>query len=241
MQQHLKYLWVNDIGLLSVKDNFNVQVIRHAQKSKVLTVKEEPRVRGYGYYRDLRPLEIYAILTAIQAQRVRQRKIDVRKIEDAMWKQVLKMRKIKSQKQKNAWVLNIKLLLRDLQLVNLNDYSLSEDGFRLLQLGRLPNKEPYLNELARCFLLRANYLDIITLIQSLNDEYNGFNSVSQFKEYLTRKMIEEKLATEKTNVIRDLQDIPRILRDLNIISKWRKFGLVYRYSVNWKYVLSLIK
>jgi hypothetical protein len=37
-----------------------------------------------------------------------------------------------------------------------------------------------------------------------------------------------------------LQDIPRILRDLNILSDWKQIGLAYRYVVNWKYVLSVI-
>lgn len=40
--------------------------------------------------------------------------------------------------------------------------------------------------------------------------------------------------------MRDLQDILRILRELNIMSKWKKLGLVYRYVINWKYVLSVI-
>lgn len=241
LQEYQRYFWVKEVGLLSVKDDFNVLVVRRAQKSEVLTMKEEPRVRGYGYYRDLRPLEIHAILRAIQSERMTRKELDIKQIEGAMWQQVMKMRDIRSQKQRNAWILNMKLLLRDLQAVNLNDYSLTDNGFRLLQLGDLPNKEPYLNELARCFLINANYLDILTVIQSLNDEYTGFSSTSHFKDHLTKKMIEEKLATEKTNVIRDLQDIPRILRDLNIMSDWKKLGLIYRYNINWKYVLSLIK
>jgi hypothetical protein len=241
LQQYQRYLWIEDVGLLSVKEDFNVLVARPAQKSKVLTTKEEPRMRGYGYYRDLKPFEIYKILRAVQSERLRQKEVDIKQIEEAMWEEVQKMRAIKSQKQRSAWILNIKLLLRDLQLINLNDYSLTEDGFRLLQLGDLPNKEPYLKELARCFLINANYLDIITIIQSLNDEYNGFSSSSQFRDYLVKKMVKEKLATDKTNVLRDLQDIPRILRDLKIMSDWKKQGLTYRYNINWKYVLSLIK
>jgi hypothetical protein len=41
--------------------------------------------------------------------------------------------------------------------------------------------------------------------------------------------------------MRDLQDIPRILRDLDIISEWKKYGFNYRYNINWKRVLSLIR
>ncbi|MEM4713834.1 MAG: hypothetical protein QXQ61_04710, partial [Candidatus Bathyarchaeia archaeon] len=147
----------------------------------------------------------------------------------------------RSQTPTHAWLPNLQLLPRHIQLLNIDDYSLTEDGFRLLQLGALPDKKPYLDELARCFLLNANYIDILTIIQNLNDEHIGFNSVQDFKEKLSKKIIEEKLATEGTNVIRDLQDIPRILRDLDIISEWKKYGFNYRYNINWKRVLSLIR
>jgi hypothetical protein len=236
-----KYFWVQEIGLLSVKENLRVKLVRPAIESKVILKREEPRIRGYGYYRDLRPMEIYQILRAIQTEKTRQTHFDKDRIENAIWREVLRAREIRSQRQRNAWILNIKLLLRDLQLVNLDDYSLTEDGFRLLQLGALPDKKPYLDELARCFLLNANYIDILTIIQNLNDEHIGFNSVQDFKEKLSKKIIEEKLATEGTNVIRDLQDIPRILRDLDIISEWKKYGFNYRYNINWKRVLSLIR
>jgi hypothetical protein len=236
-----KYFWIKEIGLFSVRENLEVQLIRQALESKVILKREEPRIRGYGYYRDLRPLEIYAILRAIQKEKNRQTRFDKDKTENAIWREILKTREIRSQRQRNAWILNIKLLLRDLQLLNLDDYSLTEDGFRLLQLGALPDKKPYFDELARCFLLNANYIDILTIIQNLNDEHIGFNSVQDFKERLSKKIIEEKLATEGTNVIRDLQDIPRILRDLDIISEWKKYGFNYRYNINWKRVLSLIR
>lgn len=240
MHDYQKYFWIQDIGLLSVKDNFTVNKIRPAQESHVVTVKER-RERGYGYYRDLKPLEIHAVLKAIQSKRISQKKLNVKKIEDVMWQQVCKMREIKSQKQKGSWIINMKLLLRDLQLVNLQDYSLTEDGFRLLQLGDLSDKQPYMSELARCFLINANFLDIVTLIQTLNDQYSGFSSVSEFKGLLIKKIYEEKLATKGTNVMRDLQDIPRILRELNIISSWIKIGLVKRYTINWKYILSVTR
>ncbi|MBS7616186.1 hypothetical protein KEJ45_03180 [Candidatus Bathyarchaeota archaeon] len=241
LNMYQKYFWIEEIGLLSVKENLKVQLIRPAKESKVILKREEPRVRGYGYYRDLRPQEIHSILRALQAERNKQRHLDKGKIEDAVWREVLKLRNIRSQRQKNSWILNIKLLLRDLQLVNLDDYSLTENGFRLLQLGTLPDEKPYIDELARCFLLNANYIDIITLIQRLNDEHVGFTSVQDFKEKLAKAMVEEKMATERTDVIRDLQDIPRILKDLNIITEWKKYGFNYRYNINWKRVLSLIK
>jgi len=238
MDEYLRYFWVQNIGLLSVKDNFTVNRVRPAQESQVVTAKER-RERGYGYYRDLKPLEIHALLKAIHSKRISLQKLDVKKIEDVMWQQVCRMRNIQSQTQKSSWILNMRLLLRDLQLINPQDYSLTEDGFRLLQLGDLSDKQPYMNELARCFLINANFVDIVTLIQTLNDQYSGFSSVSQFKELLVKKIYDEKLATKGTNVMRDLQDIPRILRDLNIISDWMRMGLVNRYVINWKYVLSV--
>jgi hypothetical protein len=238
MHEYQKYFWVKDVGLLAVKDNFSVNRVRQALESSVVTAKER-RERGYGYYRDLKPLEIHALLKAIQSKRISQQKLDVKKIEDAMWQQVCKMRNIQSQTQKSAWVLNMRLLLRDLQLINPQDYSLTEHGFRLLQLGDLSDKQPYMNELARSFLINANFLDIVTLIQTLNDKYSGFSSVSEFKELLVKEIYDEKLATKGTNVMRDLQDIPRILKDLNIISDWMRMGLVNRYIINWKYILSV--
>lgn len=238
MHEYQKYFWVKDVGLLSVKDNFSINRVRQALESGVVTAKER-KERGYGYYRDLKPLEIHSLLRAIQSRRISLQKLDVRKIEDVMWQQVCKMRNIQSQTQKSAWVLNMRLLLRDLQLINPQDYSLTEDGFRLLQLGDLSDKQPYMNELARSFLINANFLDIVTLIQTLNDKYSGFSSVSEFKELLVKEIYNEKLATKGTNVMRDLQDIPRILRDLDIISDWMRMGLVNRYIINWKYILSV--
>jgi len=240
MNEYEQYFWVETIGLLSVREDMTIQLRREALQSEVLVAREEPRVRGYGYYRDLRPLEIHAILKAIERERARRRRPNVQQIKDAMWQQVCRMRNIRSQRQKNAWILNISLLLRDLQVINPNDYSLTEDGFRLLRLGELQDKRPFLNQLAKLFLINANYLDIVTIIQSLNDKYSGFTSVSQFKNLLAEEIINQKLATKETNVMRDLQDIPRILRDLNILSNWRRIGLAHRYVVNWKYVLSII-
>lgn len=240
MDEYDQYFWIQIVGLLSIRDDLTVQLHREASQSEVLVEREEPRVRGYGYYRDLRPLEIHAILQAIERGRARRRRPNIQQIKDAMWEQVCSMRNIQSQRQKNAWILNMSLLLRDLQVINPNDYSLTEDGFRILQLGELPDKQPFLNELARLFLINANYLDIVTIIQSLNDNYSGFDSVSQFKNLLSEEIINQKLATEGTNVIRDLQDIPRILRDLNILSTWKSIGLAHRYTINWRNVLSVI-
>lgn len=241
MMEYQKFFWINEIGLLSVETDLSVQCLRQAQESKTIIKKAEPRVRGYGYYRDLKPLEIYSILKAIHTTRITQRELDISQIKEAIWREVLRLRNIRSEKQKNAWILNVSLLLRDLQLINPDDYSLTEDGFRLLRVGELPDKKFYFDELARCFLINANYIDIITLIQELNDKHRGFKNVSEFKKALANRMREEKLATEDTNVERDLQDIPRILRELNILSEWKTFGLGYgQYVINWRRALSLI-
>jgi len=241
MKKYMRYFWVEEVGLLSVKPNLTVELIRRPQESKVMVVKGEPRVRGYGYYRDLKPLEIHAILKAIHKTRVLYDNPSKDIVEAAIWQEVLRLRNIKSKKQKNSWILNIKLLLRDLQLINPSDYSLTEDGFRLLQLGNLPDRRAYLDELTRCFLLNANYIDIVTLIQEINDEYRGFNNIQEFKKVLSERILKKKLATKNTNVMRDLQDILRILRELGILSDWRKFGLGFgQYSVNWKRTLTLI-
>ena len=241
MNEFEQFFWIETVGLLSVRDNMTVQLQREALQSEALVAREEARVRGYGYYRDLRPLEVHAVLKAIERARARRRRPNVDQIKDAMWQQVCRMRDIQSQRQKNSWILNMSLLLRDLQVINPHDYSLTEDGFRLRQLGELRDKQPFLNELAKLFLVNANYLDIVTIIQSLNDKHSGFTSVSQFKNLLVKEIINQKLATQGTNVMRDLQDIPRILRDLNILTEWKRIGLARRYVVNWKYILSLIK
>ncbi|MEM4733595.1 MAG: hypothetical protein QXD70_03600, partial [Candidatus Bathyarchaeia archaeon] len=112
-----RYFWIKEIGLLSVKENLRVQLVRQAIESKVILRREEPRIRGYGYYRDLRPMEIYQILRAIQTEKTRQAHLNKDRIENAIWREILRTREIRSQRQRNAWILNIKLLLRDLQLV----------------------------------------------------------------------------------------------------------------------------
>jgi len=160
MNTYGQYFWIETIGLLSVRNDRTVRLGREASESEVLVTREEPKVRGYGYYRDLRPLEIHAILKAITRVKARRRRAGIQQVKDAMWQQVLQMRSIRSQRQKNAWILNMSLLLRDLQVINPNDYSLTEEGFRLLQLGELQDPQPFLNELAKLFLVKVICLKI---------------------------------------------------------------------------------
>lgn len=243
MERFKKYFWFDSLGLLSIVQD-NVNLLREPKKSKVIISKEKPRVRGYAYYRDLRPNEICELLKTIQITNFRRRykKESERtdRVRDDMWKQVTRMRNISSERQKDSWLLNMTLLFRDLNLIT-SDYYLTNDGISLFKIGEISLGEPYINKLAKQFLVNGNFIDILTIIQELNDIYNGFHSVNEFKGVLEKQMITEKLATQRTNVIRDLQDIPRVLHDLNLISEWKKSGLVYKYNINWKRVLAVIR
>ncbi len=233
MKKYKKYFWVELIGLLAVRENGIVKVIRKAKKIELKSVHER-RTRAYGYYRDLHPYEIHQILESItHSKNESSRKKEI-------WKTICKLRNIKSMKQRNAWILNVKLLLRDLGLVNY-DLSLTEKGFYLLQVGRSRNKKLYLSELTRCFLINANYLELLALIQRLNDIYTAFSTVKKFKMLLAKEILKEKLATTQTNIMRDLQDIPRILKELGLINDWQKHGFGYRYTINWDKITKLLK
>lgn len=243
MEMFKKYFWFDSLGLLSIED-YKVNELREPKKSKVIIFKEKPRVRGYAYYRDLRPDEIYKLLNIIQITNYKrgykEESDRISKVRDNMWKQVTRMRDISSEKQKDAWLLNITLLLRDLNLIT-SDCHLTNDGVSLLKTGNISLGEPYMNKLAKQFLINGNFIDVLTVMQELNNKHNGFDSVNEFKNQVEKQMIEEKLATEKTNIIRDLQDIPRILHDLNLISEWKKSGLVYKYNINWKRIVAVIR
>ncbi|MCL6578764.1 MAG: hypothetical protein K6T73_05175 [Candidatus Bathyarchaeota archaeon] len=105
MREFERYFWIQNIGLLSVRDDMTIQLIREASQSDVLVSKERPRERGYGYYRDLRPLEIHAILKTIERTRARQTRPNVQQIKDAIWQQICRMREIQSQRQKSSFII----------------------------------------------------------------------------------------------------------------------------------------
>jgi len=67
-------------------------------------------------------------------------------------------------------------------------------------------------ELACCILLNVNYIGYSNHYPKLNDEYIGFKPIQEF---------------------------PRMLRDL--IRAWKRCGFNYRYNINWKKFLSLIR
>jgi hypothetical protein len=231
MKEFRRFFTVSKIGLMSVEEAGEIEVLQKPKESRPSSVAS--RERSYGYYRDLKPAEIYEILRSITRQ---DRGNHVR---DAIWATLKRHRDLRSEKQKSAWLLNTHLLLRDLGLIN-SDWTLTRGGVALLQFGR-SSKNMYGKELTRCFLVSANYIDILTLIQELNNKHVGFRSVDAFKEALKGAILREKLATEQTNIRRDLQDILRILRELNLITDWEKVGLVGRHNVNWKTIIPLLK
>jgi len=161
------------------------------------------------------------------------------RIRDSVWGALKQHRNVQSEKQKNAWLLNVYLLLRDLSLIN-SDWSLTRSGISLLQFGR-SNKELYMKELTKCFLINANYIDILTMIQELNNQQSKFSNVGVLKKILENKIIKEKLATPKTNVERDLQDILRILKELDLITSWEKIDNGGRFNVNWRKIVPFLK
>lgn len=63
-----------------------------------------------------------------------------------------------------------------------------------------------------------------------------------FVDLLSKKILQEKLATRRTNVKRDLRDIIRIFKELEIISSWKRFNNKKgKYFILWKNILNLIK
>jgi hypothetical protein len=231
MNMFKKFFVVDEIGLMSVIEAGDVKVIQKPRESR--PSKIETRERSYGYYRDLKPLEIYEVLKTISKQD------RANHIRDSIWNVLKQHRDLQSEKQKDAWLLNTYLLLRDLGLIN-SDWGLTRTGVTLLQFGH-SNKELYVKELTRCFLINANYIDILTLIQELNNKQSGFSNVRKFKKVLEKAIIKEKLATPQTNVERDLQDVLRILRELDLITGWEKIGLAGRFNVNWKKIVPFLK
>lgn len=137
--------------------------------------------------------------------------------------------------------MNIKLLLRDLKLFDINSYQILPLGLELLSIEK--NKTDNIQDFfRRLFLLEGNYIDIVGIIQELNDNYGNFQDKEMFKELLKEAIIAEKLATQDTDVKRDLQDILRIIKELEIFGKWKtsntKGGM---YLINWRKILPLVK
>jgi len=239
MEIFRKYFWIEDVGLLEVIDVGKVEVIREAKRSKVKAREVERIERGYGYLRDLKPEEIGEILKTIGETEILH---GAEEIPNRIWDKVRGLRNIRSERQRNAWILNIKLALRDLGLIDPASFTLTYEGEKLLKYYN-SSKELYERELTRKFLVEANYVDILALIQKLNDKYITFSSVNEFKRKLADEIIKEKLAPEETNVYRDLQDILRILRKLGLISSWKRGRALVggRYEVFWDKVVKILR
>ncbi|MCX7908594.1 MAG: hypothetical protein N2560_03640 [Ignavibacteria bacterium] len=231
-----KWLWPEYVGILAV-DYQNVEVIREPIFQPQILVEKENIKRGYAYYRDLKINEIYFILKElVNSSENFTKKQD---LDNILWTSLTKIRKWKSSKQSN--ILNTKLLIRDLKLFDFSLNRVSNLGKELLSI----NSEDFekLKEFFRkLFLLEGNYIDIVGIIQMLNDKYDVFESVNHFDRLLSEEIIKEKLATKNTNIIRDLRDIRRILKELDILSSWKKIdNRVGKFTINWNKIIHFIK
>lgn len=237
MSEMKEYFWLDFIGLLAV-DNSSIKEIRQPKIANIQQIEKSEIKRAYAYYRDLTPNDIYYILKTIQSFQLKN--ACIKEIREGMWKSITSTREWN--KSKSSHLANISLFLRDMKLINLNDYKLQKNADELLLYGDNENWSSFNHLLTKYFLIDGNYIDIIALIQELNDLKFQFSSVNEFRELLCSKIFEEKLASGGTDVNRDLNDILRILRELNILSDWTKVNMFGgKYNVIWKNVLPYIK
>lgn len=236
MQKYQTWFWPEFIGLLGVEPN-NVIEIRKPIKSPVNDRKQKAIKRGYAYYRDLSIREIYYILKAI-SKRMFLEEEEI--IDDLIWQEITKHRSWKSSKSSN--LLNIKLLLRDLKLFNFKEGKILDNGFELINIGD-KNDNEQLKEFGRkLFLIDGNFINIVAIIQEMIDEVPHFNDMNSFKVELSKRIILEKLASNNTDVFRDLRDVIRILTQLDIIKHSKKSELFSSLIVvNWKKLIPFIK
>lgn len=231
------FLWPNFVGIILV-DGSNVAVFRDPVKPKGIKPKIEKIKRGYAYYRDLKINEIYSVLLELKDSSYTVQN-DPKKVDDVIWNGLQKIRNWKSSPKSN--VLNTKLLLRDLKLFDFSMFQVTEIGKELLAMD-VGDSEKLKAFFRKQFLIDGNYIDIIGIIQELNDEYDSFESTNFFVDLLSKKILQEKLATRRTNVKRDLRDIIRIFKELEIISSWKRFNNKKgKYFILWKNILNLIK
>ncbi len=237
IKKYEKWFWPDYIGLLGVEIN-NVVELRKAKQSKIKSPEAKTSIkRGYAYYRDLNIHEIYSITKYLLEFKISSNSSD---IDNVIWNGILKHRDWKSSKSSN--ILNIKLLLRDLKLFNFKENIILENGLEIIDIGNKNNEEMLKEYGRKLFLIDGNYIDIIALIQEINDEHTNWNDVNEFKEELSCRVVNEKLATEKTNVIRDLQDILRILMQLDVLHHSKKNSLFNPlFIINWKKLIPFIK
>ncbi|MBS4027276.1 MAG: hypothetical protein KGZ58_01455 [Ignavibacteriales bacterium] len=238
LEKFKHYFWVDNVGLLSVSES-SVSEIRKSKSPQITQTRKVEIKRGYAYYRDLQPNEIYNILKRIEDLN-NQKEINKTNFHAAILEAISITRRWEKSLKSN--LANVSLLLRDLKVVNIYDYSLMENGKELVSLGSQNDWDSYNIKLTKCFLLDGGFIDIVALIQELNDQYFNFTTKDDFKSKLENKILEEKLATQKSNVERDLRDVISILHKLNILSDWVKIDLLGgRYNVKWKNILPFVK
>lgn len=132
-------------------------------------------------------------------------------------------------------------MLRDLKLFDIHKYEILPLGIELLSI-KSDNKSKIKEQIRKIFLIEGNYIDIVGLIQEISDTYEFFEDRTLFKKCLEKAILSDKLASKDTNVRRDLQDILRILKELEIIGDWKQTGTQGgRYPIIWKNILHLIK
>jgi len=238
LEKYKQFFWVEHVGLLSVAEGA-VNEIRASKTPKIEKSKSVEIKRSYAYYRDLTPLEIYQLVKCIEVER-NKNIFEKVKLRNALWEKAIKLRKWKG--SKSSHLANISLLLRDLKLLNTEDYSLLENGEELIKSGDKQDLKSVNLKVTKYFLLNGNFIDIIALMQELNDDYFSFLTIDDFKEKLVQKILAEKMATKKTDVPRDLRDVFSILHKLKLISEWPK-GKVKRkaFSIYWKNIFPHVK
>ena len=237
MKKYEKWFWPESVGLLGVEQS-NVVELRKPKKNKIISDEKRREIkRGYAYYRDLTLYEIYSIMKDISSFKISNHQD---KIDNIIWNAIIKHRNWKSAKSSN--LLNIKLLIRDLKLFSFQQNEILQNGRELIEIGDKNDEELFKEYGRKLFLIDGNFIDIIAIIQEMNEEYQHWSDINSFKKELSGRIVSEKLASESTNVMRDLQDIPRIMIQLDVLHHHTKSSLFNQpYSINWKKLIPLIK
>ncbi|MEO0224782.1 MAG: hypothetical protein ABIL76_06810 [candidate division WOR-3 bacterium] len=210
------FLVINEIGLIAVSNQ--VKVIKEA---KFNNLKSKPKIsRGYAYYRDLKLNEIKEILKIINRFHDKPKE----KIEQKIWNYLNKERNIKT--SKNSWILNIKLFLRDLNIID-NNFKLTRTGYDLFL--SIEDESNFKNRIKFLFLNEGNFKDIILIIDEQRKKLVEGFKVEKLRELVAERLENEKLSRSKESAKRDLNDIFRLLKDLEILDE--------NYFINWKNVI----
>lgn len=207
------FITIDKIGLISVSNQVSI-----VKKAKFNTLKPKPKIlRGYAYYRDLKLDEIKEILKVINNS-------PQSKIEQKIWDYLRKKRKIRT--SKNSWMLNIKLFLRDLNIVD-NNFKLTRTGYDLLLSTE--DEHSFKQKIKFLLLNEGNFKEIVLIIDEERKKLLTDFRVEELKELVAMRLEDEKLSRSQESAKRDLNDIFRILKDLEILDR--------NYFINWKNVL----